>query len=152
MARMASGGKHGFAQSLFQVGGNLGTSLGPLLAAAIIIPRGQGHILWFTVLAFAGITLLFRVGGWYRRNLGLLKPKPKVPGDHELIPLTRGKVIFALSILVALIFSKYFYLISLTNYYTFYMMDKFHVSVQASQIYLFVFLFSVAGSTCLLRS
>ncbi len=147
VARMASGGKHGFAQSLFQVGGNLGTSLGPLLAAAIIIPRGQGHILWFTALAFAGIMLLSRVGGWYRRNLGLLKPKPKTPGDHELIPLTRGKVIFALSILVALIFSKYFYLISLTNYYTFYMIDKFHVSVQASQIYLFVFLFSVAAGT-----
>lgn len=147
VARMASGGKHGFAQSLFQVGGNLGTSFGPLLAAVVITAHGQKEILWFTTLAFAGILLLTRVGGWYRRNLGLLKAKPKTPGDHELIPLTRGKVIFALGILVMLIFSKYFYLISLTNYYTFYMINKFHVSVQASQIYLFIFLFAVAAGT-----
>jgi FSR family fosmidomycin resistance protein-like MFS transporter len=146
VARMASGGKHGFAQSLFQVGGNFGTSLGPLLAAAIIIPRGQKHILWFTILAFAGMILLSRVGGWYRRNLDLLKPK-RSASDAGAVRLSRGKVILALCTLVALIFSKYFYLISLTNYYTFYLIDKFQVSVQTSQIYLFVFLFAVAAGT-----
>lgn len=147
VARMASGGRHGFAQSLFQVGGNLGTSLGPLFAAAIIIPRGQGHILWFTVLAFAGIVLLHRVGGWYRRNLGRLAPRPHPKGVAAPVRLPRGKVTLALAVLIALIFSKYIYLISLTNYYTFYLIDKFQVSVQASQIYLFVFLFAVAAGT-----
>jgi FSR family fosmidomycin resistance protein-like MFS transporter len=147
VARMASGGRHGFAQSLFQVGGNFGTSLGPLLAAAIIIPRGQTHILWFTLLAFAGILLLVRVGGWYQRNLGLLKSRPRPAGQAAPVRLARGKVVLALGTLVVLIFSKYFYLISLTNYYTFYLIDKFQVSVQGAQVYLFVFLFSVAAGT-----
>jgi len=147
VARMASGGKHGFAQSLFQVGGNFGTSLGPLLAAAIIIPRGQDHILWFTVLALVGILLLAKVGGWYARNLGRLKPKPRAAGEAAPVRLSRGKVALALATLVVLIFSKYFYLISLTNYYTFYLIDKFQVSVQQAQIYLFVFLFAVAAGT-----
>lgn len=146
VARMASGGKHGFAQSLFQVGGNFGTSLGPLLAAAIIIPRGQGHILWFTILAFAGIVLLSRVGGWYQRNLHRLKPR-RGAGEAASVRLPRRTVMLALGILVALIFSKYFYLISLTNYYTFYLIDKFQVSVQQSQVFLFVFLFAVAAGT-----
>ena len=147
VARMASGGQHGFAQSLFQVGGNFGTSLGPLLAAAIIIPRGQGHILWFTGLALVGIMVLTRIGGWYQRNLARLVAKPRAAGAAELPRLSSRQVIFALGILVVLIFSKYFYLISLTNYYTFYLMDKFAVSVQAAQIYLFVFLFAVAAGT-----
>jgi MFS transporter, FSR family, fosmidomycin resistance protein len=147
VARMASGGRHGFAQSLFQVGGNLGSSFGPLLAAAIIIPRGQGHILWFTLLALVGIAVLSRVSGWYRRNLGRLAIKSRPDGHPALARLTRGQVAWALGILVILIFSKYFYLISLTNYYTFYLMDKFQVSVQASQIYLFLFLFAVAAGT-----
>jgi FSR family fosmidomycin resistance protein-like MFS transporter len=147
VARMASGGRHGFAQSLFQVGGNFGTSLGPLLAAAIIIPRGQAHILWFTALALVGILLLTKISGWYQRNMHRLKPKAVAHGDFVPIKLSRGKVVWALVVLVALIFSKYFYLISLTNYYTFYLMDKFGVSVQASQVYLFVFLFAVAAGT-----
>ena len=147
VARMASGGQHGFAQSLFQVGGNFGTSLGPLLAAAIIIPRGQGHILWFTGLALVGIIVLTRIGGWYQRNLARLVTKPRAAGAAELPRLSSRQVIFALGILVVLIFSKYFYLISLTNYYTFYLMDKFAVSVQAAQIYLFIFLFAVAAGT-----
>ena len=147
VARMASGGRHGFAQSLFQVGGNFGTSLGPLLAAAIIIPRGQGHILWFTLLAFVGILVLTKVGGWYQRNLSLLKPKPHPAGHAPAARLSRGKVVLALATLVVLIFSKYFYLVSLTNYYTFYLIDKFHVSVQTSQLGLFVFLFAVAAGT-----
>jgi FSR family fosmidomycin resistance protein-like MFS transporter len=146
VARVASGGRHGFAQSLFQVGGNFGTSLGPLLAAAIIMPRGQLHLLWFTALAFLGMFVLGKVGGWYQRQLA----RPKVAGaSGEFVPvkLSRGKVIFALGVLVALIFSKYFYLICLTNYYTFYLMDQFQVSVQASQVFLFVFLFAVAAGT-----
>lgn len=147
VARMASGGRHGFAQSLFQVGGNFGTSLGPLLAAAIIIPRGQAHILWFTLLAGVGIFLLTKIGAWYRANLHRLKPKAVTHGDFVPIKLSRGKVVWALAVLIALIFSKYFYLISLTNYYTFYVMDKFGVSVQGSQVYLFVFLFAVAAGT-----
>ena len=147
VARMASGGRHGFAQSLFQVGGNFGTSLGPLLAAAIIIPRGQAHILWFTLIALAGIFLLTKIGNWYRQNMHRLKPKSSAHGDFVALKLSRGKVVWAITVLVVLVFSKYFYLISLTNYYTFYMMDKFQVSVQASQIYLFVFLFAVAAGT-----
>ena len=129
------------------MGGNFGTSLGPLLAAAIIIPRGQGHILWFTGLALVGIIVLTRIGGWYQRNLARLVAKPRAAGAAELPRLSARQVIFALGILVVLIFSKYFYLISLTNYYTFYLMDKFAVSVQAAQVYLFVFLFAVAAGT-----
>ncbi|WP_415910199.1 MFS transporter [Oleiharenicola sp. Vm1] len=147
VARMASGGRHGFAQSLFQVGGNFGTSLGPLLAAAIIIPRGQAHILWFTLLALGGIFLLTRIGAWYQANLHRLRLKAAAHGDFVPVRLSRGKVAWALTVLVALIFSKYFYLISLTNYYTFYLIGKFGVSVQASQVYLFVFLFAVAAGT-----
>lgn len=147
VARMASGGRHGFAQSLFQVGGNFGTSLGPLLAAAIIIPRGQAHILWFTLIALVGIVLLARIGNWYRENMHRLKPKAAVHGDFVPLKLSRGKVMWAIAVLVVLVFSKYFYLISLTNYYTFYTIHKFGVSVQASQIYLFVFLFAVAAGT-----
>ena len=147
VARMASGGRHGFAQSLFQVGGNFGTSLGPLLAAAIIIPRGQAHILWFTLLAMIGIFLLTKIGAWYQANLHRLKSKAAAHGEFVAVKLTRGKVVWALVVLVALIFSKYFYLISLTNYYTFYLINKFGVSVQQSQVYLFVFLFAVAAGT-----
>ncbi len=147
VARMASGGRHGFAQSLFQVGGNFGTSLGPLLAAAIIIPRGQAHILWFTLLALVGIALLSRIGSWYQQNMHRLKPKSGGHGDFVPVKLSKGKVAWAIFVLIVLVFSKYFYLISLTNYYTFYMIHKFGVSVQASQIYLFIFLFAVAAGT-----
>ncbi len=147
VARMASGGRHGFAQSLFQVGGNFGTSLGPLLAAAIIIPRGQAHILWFTALAVVGILLLARIGNWYRENMHRLKPKASAHGDFVPVKLSRGKVAWAIFVLIILVFSKYFYLISLTNYYTFYTIHKFGASVQAAQIYLFVFLFAVAAGT-----
>jgi FSR family fosmidomycin resistance protein-like MFS transporter len=147
VARMASGGRHGFAQSLFQVGGNFGTSLGPLLAAAIIIPRGQAHILWFVALALLGIVLLTRIGHWYRDNMHRLKPKAVTHGDFVPLKLTRGKVAWAITVLIVLVFSKYFYLVSLTNYYTFYTIHKFGASVQASQIYLFIFLFAVAAGT-----
>jgi MFS transporter, FSR family, fosmidomycin resistance protein len=147
VARMASGGRHGFAQSLFQVGGNFGTSIGPLLAAAVVIPRGQASVAWFTLLALAGVVLLSRVGGWYAR--GLEATRAAAASGTRVTPRrwSRGTVIFALTILVVLIFSKYFYLVSLTNYYTFYLIERFGVSVQGAQIYLFVFLFAVAAGT-----
>lgn len=146
LARLASGGRHGFAQSLFQVGGNLGTSIGPLLAAAIVVPHGQAHILWFSVLAVAGIVLLTRVGDWYRRNLARRAGK-KAAVHRTHVSLPRTHVIRALAVLVALTFSKHIYLSSLTSFYTFYLLNKFALSVQQAQIYLFVFLFAVAAGT-----
>jgi len=145
VARLASGGKHGFAQSLFQVGGNLGTSFGPLLAAAIITARGQHHILWFTLPALVGIMLLGWISRWYAAHLSDRLKQARVAAPARTLP--RNQVLLAIGILVALVFSKYIYLISLTNYYTFYLIEKFGVSVQAAQIYLFVFLFAVAAGT-----
>lgn len=146
LARLASGGKHGLAQSLFQVGGNFGTSLGPLLAAAVVVPYGQHYILGFTVLALAAIVLLTRLGGWYR---GHLAGRARHHTAHAAVPspLPRRQVIRAMVVLVALIFSKYFYLASLTNYYTFYLIQKFGVSVSHAQVFLFIFLFAVAAGT-----
>lgn len=146
LARMASGGRHGFAQSLFQVGGNLGTSLGPLLAAIVVVPRGQASLLWFTLLAIAGIALLARLGGWYRRRLELLQTRRiahRVAGPK----FSRGRIAMTLAVLGVLIFSKYIYLASLTNYYTFYLIGRFGLSVQQAQVCLFVFLFAVAAGT-----
>src|SRR6478752_6610593 len=139
VARMASGGRHGFAQSLFQVGGSTGSAIGPLLAAFIVVPRGQASVAWFSAAALLAILLLSKIGTWYSQNMHRLKPKAAAHGDFVVRKLSRGKVVWAIAVLVVLVFSKYFYLISLTNYYTFYMMDKFKVSVQASQIYLFIF-------------
>ncbi len=147
VARMASGGRHGFAQSLFQVGGNLGSSFGPLLAAWVVVPHGQGSILWFTAIALLGIVVLSRVGNWYRGHLEAHRAKGTQPGHGPRVALSRGRVIWALTILVLLIFSKYIYLVSLSNYYTFYLINHFGVSVQTSQYALFVFLFAVAAGT-----
>jgi len=155
LARMASRGKHGFAQSIFQVGGNFGSSLGPLLAAVIIMPRGQRHILWFAVIALAGIVLLTWVGRWYRERL--LRKKVAVPvtasaidlGEVRTVELSRGKISLALSVLALLIFSKFFYLSSLTSYYTFYLIGRFDLSASQAQLYLFLFLFAVAAGTIL---
>ena len=146
IARAASGGRHGFAQSLFQTGGNAGSALGPLLAAWVVVPHGQRHILWFTLVALAGIIVLARVGGWYRRRLlaGVAKAVQQATGRA---PLPRRTVVMALLILMTLVFSKYFYLVSMTSYYTFYMIGKFHVSVQESQVVLFAFLIAVAAGT-----
>lgn len=149
LARIASGGRHGFAQSLFQVGGNFGSALGPLAAAIIITPRGQAHMLWFTALALLGIVILGRVGTWYARQLTLLQKNRKSGASAPASPLPKGLVVRAFAILIAMIFSKYIYLVSFTNYYTFYLIDRFHVSVQASQIYLFLFLLAVAAGTYL---
>lgn len=145
MAHLASGGRHGMAQSLFQLGGNTGGAIGPLLAAAIIVPLGQVHILWFSVLAVTGIYVLWRVGNWYRETDHA--PRKRAAAAGVKAPLTRKKTIFSLGILLALIFSKYFYLASMSSYFTFYLIGRFHVSVQMAQVYLFVFLFAVAAGT-----
>jgi FSR family fosmidomycin resistance protein-like MFS transporter len=146
LARLASGGRHGFAQSLFQVGGNFGTSVGPLLAAAIVVPHGQAHVLWFSVLALGGIVLLARIGGWYQRNL--IRQRGRKSTLHApYFTLSRVQVVRALAVLVALTFSKHVYLGTLTSYYTFYVISRFSLSIQQAQIYLFLFLFAVAAGT-----
>lgn len=144
IAHMAAGHRHGFAQSVFQVGGNLGSSFGPLLAALVIVPHGQGSILWFTLLALAGILVLARVGGWYSGNLASFR---KRTASHAAARLPRRKVVTSIAVLVVLIFSKFFYLASLTNYYTFYLIQRFSLSIQGAQYLLFVFLASVAAGT-----
>lgn len=146
LARIASGGRYGFAQSLFQVGGNIGSSLGPLLAALIVVPRGQAHIIWFGLAAACGILILGQVGKWYQKNLSWIK-RPRRVEDSEHRGVARRTIVFSLIVLIALIFSKFFYLASLSSYYTFYLISKFNVSVQAAQIYLFLFLFAVAAGT-----
>jgi FSR family fosmidomycin resistance protein-like MFS transporter len=146
VAHMAAGERHGFAQSLFQVGGNLGSSFGPLLAALIIVPHGQSSILWFTLLALAGIFLLAKVGGWHGRNVAHYRRRT---ASHAKQTLPRRTVVLSLTVLLALIFSKYFYLVSLTNYYTFYVIQRFGLSIRGAQVLLFVFLFSVAAGTIL---
>lgn len=148
LAHLAAGRRRGFAQSVFQVGGNVGTSLGPLAAAAIVVPRGQISILWFTLLAAAGIVVLGRVGRWYAAHLALRATRRTAP-KHDTFPLSRAQIRWSIAILVLLIFSKYFYLVSFTNYYTFYLIERFHVSVQTAQLQLFIFLFAVAAGTIL---
>lgn len=144
VARLASGGRFGFAQSLFQVGGNVGSALGPLLAAGIIVGRGQGNIAWFAVLVVVAIAVLVRVSRWHREHLAGLPRKAAAPA---VSPLSQGRVIGALAVLALLVFSKYIYMSSLTSYYTFYLIDKFGVSVASAQMYLFLFLAAVAAGT-----
>jgi FSR family fosmidomycin resistance protein-like MFS transporter len=146
MAHLASGGRHGMAQSLFQVGGNTGSAIGPLLAAAIVVPLGQFHIIWFSVLALIGIGVLWRVGNWYK-SLRLPVRKKKVSVPDLPSPVSHKKTLWSLAILLVLVFSKYFYLASMTSYFTFFLIGKFHVSVQSAQIHLFIFLFAVAAGT-----
>jgi len=149
VARMASGGRHGLAQSVFQVGGNIGTSFGPLLGAFLVVPRGQGSIAWCALLALAGIAVLWKIGGWHRewRERALAAPAPST--SRPRVQLSPRRVGWSLAILAALIFSKYFYLASLSSYYTFYLIEKFHLSVRTAQIQLFVFLAAVAVGTIL---
>ncbi len=147
IARMASGGKHGFAQSFFQVGGNAGSAIGPLLAAFIVLPRGQRGMAWFLIPAILGIILLIRVGRWYKKTRqaeGGLRAKKESHVHHSL---SKPQITGALAVLIALVFSKYFYLASLTSYYTFYLISRFQVSVRLSQILLFLFLGAVAAGT-----
>lgn len=149
VAHLASGGKKGLAQSIFQLGGNAGAAIGPLLAALIVVPYGQFYIIWFALIAILGIFVLVRVGSWYKSHLEL-KNKHKtvvIPTTHK--SLSKSRVIASLGILLVLIFSKYFYMASMSSYFTFYLIDKFHVTVQQSQIYLFIFLASVAAGTLL---
>ena len=143
VARMASGGRHGFAQSLFQVGGNTGSALGPLLAAFIVVPRGQRSVAWFSAAALAGMIILSRVGAWYNAHRSAARTRSAIR-PHDL---PRGKVVGALAILLILVFSKNVYLASISSYYTFYLIEKFGLSVQSAQLHLFVFLGAVAAGT-----
>jgi FSR family fosmidomycin resistance protein-like MFS transporter len=146
VARMASGGQHGLAQSVFQVGGNVGSSLGPLLAAFVVLPKGQHSIVWFTLAALLAIILLTNVGRWYkhRESLGHAARARKALIHPDL---SSRRVAISLAVLIALMFSKFFYLSSLSSYYTFYLISKFHVSVQNAEIHLFTFLGAVAAGT-----
>lgn len=145
VARMASGGRHGLAQSFFQVGGNLGASLGPLLAALVIEPYGKGNVGWFSLAALLAIVVLLQVSRWYKQQHRAASKRSAHHVEVKVIP--RKVVISSLTVLLILVFSKYFYLASISSYYTFYLIDKFGVSVQNAQIHLFIFLFAVAAGT-----
>src|SRR4051812_30752936 len=149
VARLASGGRHGLAQSVFQVGGNLGSSLGPLLAAFLVVPQGQSSIAWCSLLALAAMALLFRVGRWSAANRPPIVHAGGAVHIDGRAGLPRRRIVLALVILAVLIFSKYFYLAGLNSYYTFFLISKFGVSVQSAQLRLFVFLGSVAVGTIL---
>jgi FSR family fosmidomycin resistance protein-like MFS transporter len=144
VARMASGGRHGLAQSVFQVGGNMGSALGPLLAAFVVVPRGQGSIAWFSLVALVAMVVLFNVGRWYRGRVRAAKAKPTAKSETGLSP---RRVAISIAILVALVFSKQVYIVSLSSYFTFYLIGKFQLSVQAAQFHLFIFLGAVALGT-----
>jgi FSR family fosmidomycin resistance protein-like MFS transporter len=146
IARMASGGKHGFAQSFFQVGGNSGSAIGPLLAAFIVLPHGQKGMAWFAIPAIVGITVLLRVGRWYKARQAESANR-KREERHSDLHLSNARIGGSIAVLIALIFSKYFYLASLTSYYTFYLIQRFQVSIRLSQIMLFLFLGAVAAGT-----
>jgi FSR family fosmidomycin resistance protein-like MFS transporter len=146
MARLASGGRHGLAQSLFQVGGNAGSSLGPLLAAFVVLPWGQHAVAWFSIIAMTGMVILFNVGRWYvRRHAAGVKSRKAFATVRP--DLSRTRVSVALAILIALMFSKFFYLTSISTYFTFYLIHHFHTPVQSAQLYLFVFLAATAVGT-----
>lgn len=147
VAYMASGGRRGLAQSIFQVGGNAGSSIGPLLAALIIVPHGKKSVIWFSVLALLAIMVLIYIGKWYQQNKHRIRPKVSHHLREDGLHLSKRKITLSIIILLVLIFSKYFYLASMTSYYTFYLIDKFHVTVQSSQVHLFLFLFATAVGT-----
>lgn len=144
IARLASGGRFGLAQSSFQVGGNSGSAIGPLLAAAIIIPFGQGHIAYFALIALFSVGLLYAISRWYKKHLALFKLKAGHAATHGL---SKGRVTGALIVLALLVFSKYFYMASFTSYFTFFLIDKFQLTVASSQLHLFMFLAAVAAGT-----
>jgi FSR family fosmidomycin resistance protein-like MFS transporter len=144
VARLASGGRHGFAQSLFQVGGNAGSATGPLLAAFVVLPYGQRSIAWFAVVAFVAIVILSRVGAWYKAHI-VVHAKAATAAIHTGI--SKARVRMALVILMLLVFSKNVYLVSITSYFTFYLIHKFGVSVRSAQLHLFVFLGAAAAGT-----
>jgi MFS transporter, FSR family, fosmidomycin resistance protein len=146
VARMASGGQHGLAQSLFQVGGNAGLSLGPLMAAFIVLPRGLSSIAWFSVVALIAMIILANIGRWAKGHASI-RTTSQATKTRQHPTLPAGRTALSIAVLMALLFSKFFYLASLTSYYTFYLMNKFHVSVRSSQIHLFIFLGAVALGT-----
>ncbi len=148
VAQLASGGQKGLAQSIFQVGGNSGSAIGPLLVALIVLPLGQGYVGLFAVAALIGMIVLWTIGNWYAEKLALKKAVSH-PQTVITVQLPRRKILFSITILLALVFSKYIYLASMTNYFTFFLIDKFHISVQDSQLYLFMFLAAVAVGTLL---
>ena len=148
IARLASGGKHGLAQSIFQVGGNAGSAAGPLIAATLVIPFGQHAVAWLAIATLVGIALLWRIGTWYRLHR-LATAKSAAPAGATASLLPRKTVIGAVAVLLILLFSKYFYLASLSSYYTFYLIERFHTSMEAAQMHLFIFLFAVAAGSLL---
>lgn len=148
VAFYASGGRRGLAQSIFQLGGNTGSAIGPLLVALIVIRNGQFYILWFLIAAIIGMIVLVRVGNWYKGHL-FLRASGKIVSHEKKHELPKNKIILSIIILLILIFSKYFYLTSITSYFTFYLIQKFHLTVQESQFHLFLFLASVAAGTFL---
>jgi FSR family fosmidomycin resistance protein-like MFS transporter len=143
IARLASGGRHGMAQSIFQVGGSAGSAIGPLLAAWIIIPHGQRSLAWFALAAILAIAVLWNVSAWYKSQ-HLERPTQRKAAAPVSSPVSSRRVALSVIILLVLIFSKYFYLASISSYYSFYLIEKFHLPVQSAQLYLFVFLFAVA--------
>ncbi len=145
VARMASGGQHGLAQSIFQVGGNVGATLGPLLAAFIVLPRGQHSLGWFSIASLLSLLVLTVVSGWYKTNISTNKAESRAAKVASHLPVSSPKVALSIAILICLLFSKAFYQASLTSYYTFYLISKFHISVQSAQIHLFVFWGSIAA-------
>ncbi|MCT8267337.1 MFS transporter [Afifella sp. JA880] len=145
LARLASGGAHGLAQSIFQVGGNAGASLGPIVVAFFVLPRGQESIAWFALVALCGIIVLTRLGGWYKRHVERRPVARRASGEES--GLGRREIARALMLLFGLILSKYFYLASFTSYYVFYLMHRFGLPQGEAQLYLFVFLASVAAGT-----
>lgn len=150
LAHLASGGKYGLAQSIFQVGGNFGSSLGPLLALWVITPYGQQNIAWFSIVALICIGVMIVISRWYKANLYRMKPQAKADGSSDITPVSpypRRTIIIAITILLILIFSKYIYMASLSNFYMFYLINKFGVDVHDAQLYLFAFLFAVAVGT-----
>jgi FSR family fosmidomycin resistance protein-like MFS transporter len=146
VVRMVSGGQHGFAQAFFQVGGNAGSSLGPLLAAFIVLPNGQKSLAWFSGVALLGIIVLARVGSWSKENRPQVRKSGSQKTDYHRL-LTPRKVYISLAVLIALMFSKFFYLSSLNSYYTFFLISKFHLSVRNAQVHLFVFNGAIAAGT-----
>jgi FSR family fosmidomycin resistance protein-like MFS transporter len=147
VARLASGGQHGLAQSIFQVGGNAGTAVGPLLAAWIIIPYGRRSVAWFSLAALTAIAVLWKIGSWYLRQRARSGQHSAPHGARTLAHSATTHVAWSMSILVALMFSKYLYLTSLSSYYTFYLISRFHLSIQSAQVHLFGFLFAIAMGT-----
>jgi len=145
VARMASGGRYGFAQSFFQVGGNAGSAMGPLLAAFIVLPGGQSRVAWFSAVALLAMFVLFNIGHWYRRQVSAVGRRARSVAAAVALP--RGRVAATITVLLLLLFSKYFYMASLNSYYTFYLIHRFGVSVWNAQIHLFVFMAAVAVGT-----